>query len=222
MILFVLKLAAAALIGYLLGNLSWGIILSKLFGNIDIRRHGSGNAGTTNVLRTLGWLPSALTLIGDVLKAWFAAWLGGKIAGDAGLMVGGACAVAGHNWPIFLGLRGGKGIASSLGVLLAFHPMIGLLLVIGQLAVVIITGYMSLASVINACLTPVWTIIFMRGHSNYWLYVLFSFILAALALYSHRANIRRLRSGEENRLDVKKIEFLKKKIQAHRGKKKKH
>ena len=205
-----LKLVAAAVIGYLLGNISFGIILSRLFGHIDIRRHGSGNAGTTNVLRTLGWLPSILTLIGDALKAWGAARLGYLIAGDPGLLIGGLCAVLGHNWPIFLGLRGGKGIAPTLGMIIAINPCIAILLVVGQFLVVGITGYMSLASLISACMFPVWVAVFMHSHSNFVLFLMFALLSGALAIYSHRANIRRLLQGNENKLEFNKIHFMEK------------
>ena len=214
---FVLKLICTALIGYLLGNVSCGIMMARLFGHIDIREHGSGNAGTTNVLRTLGWLPSILTLIGDALKALIASWLGWLIAGDAGLLLGGFCAVAGHNWPVFLGFRGGKGIAPSLGMIIAINPLLAVCLVIIEVVVVAVTGYMSVASLVNVIAYPILTVIFLHGRENFPLFLLFSLMASAMAAYAHRANIQRLFHGEENKLDFQKIKFLSK-IQQRRKK----
>ena len=110
----VLRYALCAVIAYLLGNFTTGVYVTKWFSNLDIRKVGSGNPGTTNVLRTLGWLPSALTLLGDVLKGLLGGWIGYWIAGEMGARIGGAFAVAGHNWPMFAKFKGGKGIAASL------------------------------------------------------------------------------------------------------------
>ena len=114
------RYAVIAVAGYLLGNISMGIIVASRY-KMDIRNYGSGNAGTTNVLRTLGWLPSAATLVGDALKSFAAASLGWWLAGDPGLLVGGLCAVVGHNWPVFNGFRGGKGMACALGMVCALN-----------------------------------------------------------------------------------------------------
>ena len=122
-----LRYLIIALAGYLLGNISVGILISKIYGVRDIRTHGSGNAGSTNVLRTLGWLPSVLTLIGDCLKGYLAAELGRYLAGDIGLIIGGICAIIGHDFPVFFRFRGGKGIATSLGLIIATKPWICLL-----------------------------------------------------------------------------------------------
>ena len=103
----VLRYALCAVIAYLLGNFTTGVYVTKWFSNLDIRKVGSGNPGTTNVLRTLGWLPSALTLLGDVLKGLLGGWIGYWIAGEMGARIGGAFAVAGHNWPMFAKFKGG-------------------------------------------------------------------------------------------------------------------
>ena len=112
------RYAVTVVVGYLLGNISMGLIVSERY-HMDIRNYGSGNAGTTNVLRTLGWLPSVLTLVGDVLKSFLASMLGNWLVGAPGLLVGGFMAVVGHNWPVFSGFRGGKGMAASLGIIFA-------------------------------------------------------------------------------------------------------
>ena len=96
-----LRYFLVAVIAYLLGNFSTGVVVSKAFAHTDIRTQGSGNAGATNVLRTYGWLPSVLTLVGDALKAIIAALLGRAIAGDTGMQIAGVATVIGHNWPVF-------------------------------------------------------------------------------------------------------------------------
>ena len=160
-----------AVAGYLLGNISMGIIISGRY-HMDIREHGSGNAGTTNVLRTLGWLPSALTLVGDALKSFAASMLGQWLAGAPGLLLGGFMAVVGHNWPVFNGFRGGKGMAASLVTSVAF---------------------------------PIVMAILYRDSPDVWMYVIYAVLLAAVTIFSHRANIQRLMRGTENRINFKKI-----------------
>ena len=200
-----LKVIAVLIIGYALGNFSPGYIISKLDGGIDIREHGSGGTGTTNVLRTLGWLPSLLTFAGDVVKSLLAALIGRLIFGDIGLVLGGGAAIIGHNWPALFGFRGGKGVASTLGVILAISPLIGLVLLLMEIIIVALTGYMSVASMFNGVLYPVLSIIFYRGRNSYVAYVLFAVFAGGLLIFNHRANIKRLISGTENRLDFKKI-----------------
>lgn len=142
-----LKAVLAALIGYAFGCLSSGLIISRLFGQIDIREHGSGNAGTTNVLRTLGWLPSFLTFLGDTVKGVAAALIGQALAGDIGMHLGGLFAIVGHNWPVIFRFKGGKGISTSFGYIIVFDWRIALILVAVQAILLISSGYMSLASI---------------------------------------------------------------------------
>lgn len=211
-----LKYLIIALIGYLMGNISVGILISKIYGVRDIRRYGSGNAGTTNVLRTLGWLPSVLTLAGDCLKGFIAAKLGGWIAGDAGLLIGGTFAIIGHDFPVFFRFRGGKGIATSLGLILAVEPWIGLIVTALVIVVAATLRYMSVGSIAASALYPVLTAIFLRGNPHYAMYVLFSVFAGALAIFCHRKNIARLIRGEENKLDFEKISRISHKLKNFR------
>ena len=190
--------------GYLLGNISMGLIVSERY-HMDIREHGSGNAGTTNVLRTLGWLPSVLTLVGDVLKSFLACMLGKWLAGAPGLLVGGFMAVVGHNWPAFSGFRGGKGMAASLGIIFALSWQMALGFLGLEVLVAALTGYVSVASLTTAVAFPIVMGIVYRNSPDFWMYFIFAILLAAAAIFSHRANIRRLLSGTENRLNFKKI-----------------
>ena len=214
----VLKCILAAVIGYLLGNISSGVLISKAFGVRDIRKHGSGNSGTTNVLRTLGWLPSVLTLVCDCLKGFIACMVGKALAGDVGMCLGGFCAILGHDFPVFFGFKGGKGIATSLALIIAINPWLALAELLTEIIVVAITRYMSIASLVTTVAFPVFTAIICRGHESYGLFLGFAIAASALSLFQHRGNIQRLIKGEENRLDFEKITRLSEKL---RGRKKK-
>lgn len=210
-----LKYVIIALVGYLLGNISVGILVARLYGIGDIRKVGSGNAGTTNVLRNLGWMPSVLTLAGDCLKGLIAALIGKWIAGDIGILIGGNFAVIGHDFPVFFKFRGGKGIATNLGLILVLNPWIAVGLTIAVLIVVGISRYMSLGSIMACFAYPTLVAILMRGHAHYAACVGWGIFAGALALYCHRSNVVRLLQGKENRLDFKKISSLHSKIKKH-------
>ena len=198
------RYAVIVVAGYLLGNISMGLIVSERY-HMDIREHGSGNAGTTNVLRTLGWLPSVLTLVGDVLKSFFACLLGKWLAGETGLLVGGFMAVIGHNWPVFCGFRGGKGMAASLGIVFALSWQMALGFLGLEVLVAGLTGYVSVASLATSVAIPIAAGIIYRDSPDFWFYLIYSILLAAVTIFSHRSNIKRLLSGTENRINFKKI-----------------
>ena len=197
-----LKYLLIAVICYFLGNISTGLLIGKLTAQIDIRQHGSGNAGTTNVMRTLGWVPSLLTLAGDVLKAVLAVVIGRAIAGEIGWIVGAVAVLLGHNWPVVFGFKGGKGMACSLGIILATEPLFALIVLAVQVLVLVLTRYMSVASLTTSVLYPVLVICF---HASDTPYVVFSILAACLAIFCHRSNISRLIHHTENRLDFSKI-----------------
>ena len=208
----VLKYILIAVVGYLLGNISSGFLVARGFGLRDIRKHGSGNSGTTNVLRTLGWLPSILTLIGDCLKGYVACLIGKWLAGDAGMLIGGLAAILGHDFPVFLGFKGGKGIATSLGLIIAIDPWLALALLLVQIVAVALTRYMSVASLITTVAFPILTALLYRQRESYPLLVIFACAAAALSLFGHRGNILRLIRGEENKLDFKRISQISEKL----------
>ena len=217
--MMILRFLAAIVIGYALGNIPSGVLIGKCFGISDVRKHGSGNSGTTNVLRTAGWLPSVLTLICDCLKGWIACVIGkaigsgveGQMGADLGMLLGGFFAVVGHDFPVTMGFRGGKGIATSLALIIAIHPWLALAELVTEIVVVAATRYMSIASLITAVMFPVFTAILCRGRENYGMFVVFAIAAAALAIFQHRGNIHRLINGQENRLDFAKISKLSKK-----------
>jgi len=218
----IIKCILAAVIGYLLGDIPSGVLIAKGYGIRDIRKHGSGNTGTTNVLRTLGWLPSVLTLVCDCLKGYVACLIGRWLGGDLGLLIGGLCAILGHDFPAFMGFKGGKGIATSLGLIIAINPWIALALLAVQIIAVALTRYMSVASLITTVAFPIVVIFTERGRDNFPLFLGAACVASALSLFGHRGNIQRLIRGEENRLDFAKISSVSEKVMnrmRHRNKK---
>ena len=206
------KIILAAVIGYLLGCIPTGVLVARIYGVRDIRKLGSGNSGTTNVLRNLGWLPSVLTLVGDCLKGYVACLIGKHLGGDAGMLVGGLCAIVGHDFPVFMHFRGGKGIATSLGLIIAINPWLALALLAVQIIAVALTRYMSVASLITTVAFPVLVIFTERGRENFPLFLVAACVASALSLFGHRGNIQRLIKGEENRLDFAKIGKISEKV----------
>ena len=204
-----------AIIAYLIGSINFSIIISKKMAGFDVREKGSGNAGTTNVLRSVGKKAAALTLIGDILKGIvpiLIAVLCGKIVknADSALLVqlAAICAILGHTYPIFFGFKGGKGVATSLGILLIINWQIGLVCLVFALVLMILTRMVSLGSTAAAILLPVLTI-FAIGKENYIIsgnYIVFSIIMAVIVLFNHRSNIKRILEGKENKISFKKVE----------------
>ena len=195
------------LVAYLIGSINFAIIFSKKFAGFDVREKGSKNAGTTNVLRTVGKKAAALTLICDILKGVIAvllAMLAAKIWEESDVEVlkylAGLFAIIGHTFPVYYGFKGGKGVATSLGVLLVVNPQIGGICLVFALVIMAATKWVSLGSIAAATLFPILTI-FMTD--NFGAKVI-SIIIALLVIFNHRANIKRLKDGTENKLSFKK------------------
>ena len=199
-----------AIIAYLLGSISFSVIISKKMAGFDVREKGSKNAGSTNVLRTVGKKAAILTLIGDCLKGVVAiliAFVVGKIATDldSALLVqlAGIFVVFGHTFPIFFKFKGGKGVATSLGVLLLTNWQIGLICLVFALVLMALTRFVSLGSVAAAVLFPVLTIFITNNYLVPGNYIIFGIVLAVLVIFNHRENIKRLLEGKENKLSFK-------------------
>ena len=199
------------IIAYLLGSISFSVIISKKMAGFDVREKGSGNAGSTNVLRTVGKKAAILTLICDCLKGVVAiliAVLASKIVKgtDAGLLVqlAGVAVVVGHTFPIFFKFKGGKGVATSLGVLLIINWQIGLICLVFALTLMALTRFVSLGSVSAAILFPILTIFIQENYIVPGNYIIFGVVLAAIVVFNHRANVKRLLTGTENKLSFKK------------------
>ena len=189
-------------IACLLGNISGGMIFGKLLFNKDIRDYGSKNAGTTNALRVFGLKAGVLTFIIDVLKSILACFIGMKLLGLSGILLAGIFVVIGHNWPIFLNFKGGKGIASSFGFIMFLDYKIAIVAIIIFIIIVILTKYISLGSMLTTTLVLPISYIFF-GYRN--IYVLLTFLfLASLSIFRHNSNIIRLINGDENKINFKK------------------
>jgi acyl phosphate:glycerol-3-phosphate acyltransferase len=179
---------------YLVGSISFGIIMSQLFGLPDPRTVGSGNPGATNVLRSGKKAAAALTLIGDTGKGWLAVWLAFRYGMEPWLICLIALAVfIGHLYPIYYGFKGGKGVATALGILLAFSPWVGLFALATWIITFAIWRYSSLAALVAAGLAPIYVIIFL----DYKGFMVTSVLLSLLLFWRHRGNIRKLAQGNE-------------------------
>jgi glycerol-3-phosphate acyltransferase PlsY len=190
------KWILTAALGYLMGSVSFGILVARQAAHLDIRSVGSGNTGMTNVLRTLGAGPAALVFAGDCLKGFLPAllglWLGGDMLGAAG----GLAAVAGHSYPLYFGFKGGKGVATALGVMLALTPLTAVLSLLVFLVVLLAGRWVSLASIAGVVCSVILAAVTGRPASILALTAVF----AVIVVYRHIPNIRRLLNGTEPKL----------------------
>lgn len=189
---------------YLLGSISFAVLMSKAFGLADPRTYGSNNPGATNVLRSGKKAAAVLTLLGDAAKGWLAVWLAMRFAAhDANYLVLVALVALavflGHIFPVFLRFKGGKGVATALGVLLALDPWLGLAALGSWLAVALLFRLSSLAALVAAAGAPLYA--FLLGLPREW--VLASGIMSLLLIWRHKSNIRNLLSGKESRIGKK-------------------
>ncbi|UGA47439.1 glycerol-3-phosphate 1-O-acyltransferase PlsY [Bradyrhizobium quebecense] len=192
-------LLAAFLIGYLLGSIPFGMILTRLAGTQDLRTIGSGNIGATNVLRTGHKGLAAATLIGDMLKGTVAVIIAGSIDGPNAAMLAALGAFLGHLFPVWLRFRGGKGVATYIGVLLGLFWPAALIFAVIWIGTATTTRYSSLSALVAAFVTPLF--LWWFGHNA--LASLFA-VLTLLLFYTHRENIKRLQAGTEGKIGEKK------------------
>ena len=203
MIYFILLLMAV--MGYLFGSLNFAVIIGKLFYKTDVRQHGSGNAGATNVQRTLGSKAAAFVALGDFLKgiaAYFIAYLVGGIFEQPVLFgcICGFAAVIGHNYPLCFHFKGGKGILTSLGLSFAIDWRAALITLAVSILIIALTRYVSLGSILGCIANVELILLFDADPLKIW----FIALLAVLAVIRHHANIKRLIKGEEAKLGAKK------------------
>lgn len=185
------------LVSYLIGSISFSYWITRFMKGIDIRRHGSGNAGATNMLRVVGKGPAAAVFILDALKGMAAVGLAAAVADDATLMMAaGVAAIIGHNWPVFLGFRGGKGIATTIGVTALLTLAAALISGVAAIIVILLTRYVSLGSLIFAAGLPL-MIAFLDYPTPY---IYLSLVITLMAFFRHSTNIRRLLTGTESKL----------------------
>lgn len=196
-----LPILSFVLFGYLLGSLPFAVMVSKAFGLADPRSFGSGNPGATNVLRTGNKTAAAVTLLGDILKGWLAVFLARALgADDTGVAAAGLAAFCGHLFPVFLRFRGGKGVATALGVLAGFSGFLALATAAVWLAMAAAFRYSSLAS-LTAAAAAVPASWLLLGHPQT---AAAAAVMVMLLTWRHRANIRRLLAGTESRIGAKK------------------
>lgn len=196
-----MRIAATIIISYLIGSISPAYLIGKFIKKTDIRQHGSGNAGSTNALRVLGKKAAALTLVMDILKGIIAILIARYIMGANGEFFGGIFVVLGHNWPVFLKFKGGKGIATSLGVLFMLNWKLGLICLAIGIIFIIFTKHVSLGSVMASLIAPLISYMLAGTIKDY--LFLTTLLLALLSIYRHRSNIGRLIRGEESKIDFK-------------------
>ena len=201
-----------AVIAYAIGSVNFSIILSKKIAGFDVREKGSGNAGTTNMLRSVGKGAAALTLILDILKGIIAIIIAKYLVGNIVeginvailVQIAGFFVVLGHTFPMFFGFKGGKGVATALGVLLMSNPLIGVICLVFALAVMALTRMVSLGSIMAAVLFPVLTIFITENYvADGYNYIIFGIAMAVLVIFNHRSNLKRIYNGTENRLSFK-------------------
>lgn len=199
------------LLAYLIGSIPSSVWIGKRFYNLDVREHGSGNAGATNSFRILGKRVGSVVLFIDIFKAWFSTHVLSYMANDQSTenMLGlGMVAVLGHIFPIYIGFRGGKGIASLLGVIIAIQPMAALFSIIAFLTSLILSRYVSLSSIIAACTFPATIIFYLNSDNN--ALISFSVMVSILVIFTHKKNIERLFKKEESRVKLPKKIFKRK------------
>jgi glycerol-3-phosphate acyltransferase PlsY len=192
----------ALILSYLLGSISFSYLAGKFLKGIDIRQHGSGNAGATNTLRVLGKGPGFAVFLLDIFKGVLAVWIAAWMEPDSIKIeiICGVAVVIGHNWPIFFNFKGGKGIATTIGVMLtlSFLPVIyaGVIAIL----VIVITRYVSLGSLLFAAILPIFIWLLNEPNEILWI----SLVVAVFAFIRHRKNIVKLINGNENKVSFKK------------------
>ncbi len=190
-----LQYIISAIIGYLLGSINSAVIISRIKGK-DIRTVGSGNAGATNILRTFGKGAAGLVFLIDIVKGVLAVLIGRAIGGDYGSYLGGFLAVMGHNFPLYFGFRGGKGIVTSLAVMITVAPTEALVALVVAVVIIAVTRYVSLGSVMGSLIFGILAV--LRG-DDLW-FRIFAAATSLLAILRHAGNIKRLYAGTERKL----------------------
>ena len=210
---YYILMIVVALIGYLLGSINTAVILSKVLYKNDIRTQGSGNAGMTNRNRVYGKKAALFTFFGDFCKGIVAVLLGKLVLGLAGFdsshgaCIAGALAVIGHNWPVYFGFKGGKGVLTSFSILVVVAPIPALIALVLFIALVALTKYVSLGSMVAAISLPL--LVFFAGNyllsqSGFSAVFILCLFVAVLVIVRHHANIGRLLRGQESKLSLKK------------------
>ena len=202
-----MNILIGSVLAYLLGSISFAVLVSKVFRLADPRTYGSKNPGATNVLRSGNKLAAVLTLIGDCAKGWLAVWLALQLdeqfaLGEAGIALIALAVFLGHLWPVFLRFAGGKGVATALGVLLGLNPILGLATLLTWVVIAYAFRYSSLAALVSAVFAPFYYGLLFGADIKLFAVL----IMSGLLIYRHHKNIAYLLSGKESRLGSKKTD----------------
>ena len=195
-----LHLLSCAILGYLLGNFQTGVIVGRLIARKDLRMYGSGSSGATNAMRVLGKKAGILTLLGDIAKGMIAVEIGILLLGRDGGLAAGLFVVIGHIWPAFFGFNGGKGIATTLGVLLILQPLYAAIIIIVMAILICATRTVSLSNLLGIGTYLLLNIV-TAGINRDWILLCFGLLLVSLVVFAHRDNIQRLNWGTEAKID---------------------
>lgn len=194
-----IKLLIAGIMSYLIGSVSSAHLICRKYYGLDILKYGSGNPGTTNVLRVVGKKAAAIVYVADFMKGFLVALIAKLIGGDTLGLFCGLFVIIGHDWSLFLNFNGGKGIATSMGVAFALAPKAALFSTAVGIIAIALTRYVSLGSILGSGSFPV-ILLLLRYPA---IYVIYGIIMAAIAIYRHSSNIERLLAGKEHKLGEK-------------------
>ncbi|AOJ69760.1 MULTISPECIES: glycerol-3-phosphate 1-O-acyltransferase PlsY [Burkholderia] len=199
-----MQILLATVAAYLIGSVSFAVVVSAAMGLADPRSYGSKNPGATNVLRSGNKGAAILTLVGDAFKGWLAVWLVRRlgIGGEIGVALSAIAVFLGHLYPVFFRFQGGKGVATAAGVLLAVHPVLGLATALTWLIVAFFFRYSSLAALVAAVFAPVFDVFLFGTRNNPVAWAVLA--MSLLLIWRHRSNISKLLAGEESRIGQKK------------------
>ncbi|NPV45161.1 MAG: glycerol-3-phosphate 1-O-acyltransferase PlsY [Firmicutes bacterium] len=189
----------AGITSYLIGSISFADLICKKYYGIDIKKYGSGNPGTTNVFRVVGGRAAAAVYAADFLKGFLVVTLARLLGGETLALFSGLFVIIGHDWSLFLNFSGGKGIATSMGVTFALAPKAALFSSLVGIGAIMLTRYVSVGSIVGSCLFPFFLAVFRYPPK----YLMYGAIIAVIAVYRHRSNIKRLLSGKEHKLGKK-------------------
>lgn len=200
--IFFIGVILSAVIAYLIGSVNFGVLISKLAYRDDVRSHGSGNGGMTNMLRTYGRGAAAVTFLGDAFKAALSILVVGRmLAGQWGADIAGLACVLGHVFPVYFHFKGGKGVVTVAVMILCQNPFVFLTLLVIFIIVVLMTKYVSLGSCMCMVVYPY---VLYRVTGSYGTHIIIAMIAALFVVWMHRENIKRLRAGKENKISLSK------------------
>lgn len=200
------KVLLVILIAYLIGSIQTSYLIGKIVKKTDIRKHGSGNAGSTNALRVFGKKIAFTTLAIDILKGVIATVIGNEILGIEGKALGAIFVVIGHNFPFYLKFKGGKGVATTIGSGLMIAPISGIISIVLGVSIIAKTKYVSLGALIGVVIWPILTIVLNINNKNLLIISLTSIFLTLMIIFKHRSNIKRLLDKNENKISFSKKE----------------